>query len=90
MFEEQWALNNIGQAGGTNRADLDALKAWETTKGDHEVVVAVLDSGVDYTHSDLAENMWQRPANIPAYTETSLALSTTSTATTARTASPIR
>lgn len=72
MFGEQWALNNLGQNGGLNRADLDALKAWETTKGDHEVVVAVLDSGVDYRHPDLAENMWERPDNVPAYTDDEL------------------
>ncbi len=72
MFGEQWALNNLGQDGGVNRADLDALKAWETTKGSDEVVVAVLDSGVDYTHEDLAANMWHRPESIPAYTDDEL------------------
>lgn len=72
LFAEQWALNNLGQDGGLRRADLDALKAWETTKGDAEVVVAVLDSGVDYTHNDLAANMWHRPAGVPAYTDAEL------------------
>lgn len=68
-FAEQWALNNIGQNGGTERADIDALKAWQVTKGSEEVVVAVLDSGVDYRHSDLAANIWTRPDNIPQYTD---------------------
>ena len=72
MFSEQWALNNSGADGGAERADLDALKAWETTKGSDEVVVAVLDSGVDYTHVDLVSNMWARPANVPAYTDDEL------------------
>jgi len=72
LFNEQWALNNSGADGGTERADLDALKAWETTKGSDEVVVAVLDSGVDYTHVDLVSNMWKRPANVPAYTDDEL------------------
>jgi thermitase len=72
MFADQWALNNLGQDGGTERADLDALKAWETTKGSDYVVVAVLDSGVDYTHTDLAANMWHRPASLPAYTDDEL------------------
>lgn len=72
MFGDQWALNNTGADGGTKRADIDALKAWASTKGSDEVVVAVLDSGVDFTHEDLRENMWFRPDNIPAYTDDEL------------------
>jgi len=72
LFAEQWALNNVGQDGGTNRADIDALKAWETTHGSEDVVVAVLDTGVDYTHVDLAQNMWIRPANLPPYSDDEL------------------
>jgi subtilisin family serine protease len=71
FFEEQWALNNPRQD-GKDRADLDALKAWQTTTGSKEVVVAVLDSGVDYTHEDLVANMWIRPASVPAYTDDEL------------------
>jgi subtilisin family serine protease len=67
MFGEQWALNNVGQDGGTNRADIDALEAWLTTQGSEGVVVAVLDTGVDFTHEDLRENMWFRPSGVPAY-----------------------
>ncbi|MEO6656150.1 MAG: S8 family serine peptidase [Pyrinomonadaceae bacterium] len=72
QFAEQWALNNLGQDGGSNRADIDALEAWATTKGSADVVVAVLDSGVDYTHEDLVGNMWIRPENVPAYTDDEL------------------
>ncbi len=72
MFAEQWALNNLGQDGGKTRADIDAITAWETTRGSEEVVVAVLDSGVDYTHSDLVGNMWIRPDSLPAYTDDEL------------------
>lgn len=72
MFGDQWGLNNSGQDGGKKRADIDALEAWAHTKGSDEVVVAVLDSGVDYTHTDLRANMWSRPANIPAYTDDEL------------------
>ena len=71
-FGEQWALNNVGQDGGKARADLDALKAWLKTKGSSDVVVAVLDSGVDYTHRDLVTNMWIRPDNIPQYSDDEL------------------
>ncbi len=72
MFSEQWALNNEGQAGGKAKAHLDALKAWLKTKGSEDVVVAVLDTGVDYTHKDLVKNIWTRPANVPAYTDSDL------------------
>ena len=72
QFGEQWALNNVGQDGGTNRADIDALEAWQTTQGSEDVVVAVLDTGVDFTHADLVNNMWIRPANVPAYTDDEL------------------
>jgi subtilisin family serine protease len=71
-FVDQWALNNLGTNGGKERADLDALEAWQTTQGSEEVVVAVLDSGVDYTHVDLKANMWFRPESIPAYVDDQL------------------
>ncbi|HET6424658.1 MAG TPA: hypothetical protein VFG20_13295, partial [Planctomycetaceae bacterium] len=58
QFNEQWALNNTGQNGGKANADIDALKAWAKTQGSEEVVVAVLDTGVDYNHRDLVANMW--------------------------------
>jgi len=72
QFAEQWALNNLGQDGGKARADIDALKAWMKTKGSPEVVVAVLDTGVDYSHRDLATNMWMRPESVPQYIDDEL------------------
>ncbi|NNE98626.1 MAG: S8 family serine peptidase [Pyrinomonadaceae bacterium] len=72
MFQEQWALANNGQNGGKEKADIGALKAWLKTQGSEDVVVAVLDSGVDYAHQDLVTNMWFRPDNIPAYTDDEL------------------
>ncbi len=72
MFDEQWALNNVGQNGGKAKADVAALKAWNKTHGSGDVVVAVLDSGVDYTHQDLVSNMWLRPDNVPAYKDEEL------------------
>ncbi|MBV9960463.1 MAG: S8 family serine peptidase, partial [Acidobacteria bacterium] len=67
MFGEQWSLENSGQRGGKAKADINALTAWGKTTGSRDVVVAVLDSGVDYTHRDLAENMWRRPDNVDEY-----------------------
>ncbi len=72
MLGDQWSLANTGQNGGKAKADISALRAWTKTHGSDEVVIAVLDSGVQYTHPDLASNMWTRPANIAAYTDDQL------------------
>ena len=72
QFNEQWALANSGQRGGTQGADISATLAWATTTGDDDIVVAVLDSGVDYTHEDLATNMWVRPSSMAPYKDTEL------------------
>src|SRR5258705_6430388 len=71
-FAEQWALANDGQNGGTQGADVSAMRAWAVTTGSDKVVVAVLDSGVDYTHSDLAANIWVRPASVASYEDNDL------------------
>lgn len=71
-FHEQWALANVGQDGGTRGADISALAAWVTTTGTDKVIVAVLDSGVDYTHPDLKSNIWKRPENIMVYRDKNL------------------
>ena len=67
LFAEQWGLVNTGQRGGRAESDVSALAAWQKTQGSKKVVVAVLDSGVDYTHPDLAGNMWHRPADLEMY-----------------------
>jgi thermitase len=71
-FNDQWALANSGQRGGKEGADISATRAWARTTGSDKVVVAVLDSGVDYTHEDLAPNMWTRPANLAPYHDNEL------------------
>ena len=71
-FEDQWALANSGQRGGKEGADISAMRAWATTTGSDKVVVAVLDSGVDYTHEDLAPNIWVRPASLAPYHDNEL------------------
>jgi thermitase len=72
MFFRQWGLFNGGQNGGTAGADISAMRAWSVTKGSDQVVVAVLDSGVDYSHPDLANNIWSRPPIIMAYRDDDL------------------
>ena len=72
QFNDQWALANSGQRGGKQGADISATLAWATTTGSEDLVVAVLDSGVDYTHEDLVSNMWVRPADMAPYNDTEL------------------
>jgi len=50
MFNKQWGMNQMG-----------VQTAWGTTKGNPQVIVGVIDTGVDYTHEDLVDNMWRNP-----------------------------
>jgi subtilisin family serine protease len=63
--QDCWHIKNVGQYGGTVGADIDALLAWDTRTSASNIIVAVLDSGVRYTHEDLAGNMWHNPNEIP-------------------------
>ena len=63
-FYELWGLNNTGQTGGTPGADISATEAWDITTGDNNVVVAVIDTGIDYTHEDLLVNCWLNTGEI--------------------------
>jgi len=60
-----WALNNTGQNGGVFDADMDAPEAWNMRTQATNVIVAVIDTGIRYTHEDIAANIWTNPAEIP-------------------------
>ncbi|HEY0004358.1 MAG TPA: S8 family serine peptidase, partial [Pyrinomonadaceae bacterium] len=61
-FVEQWALKNTGQNGGTFGSDIGVTSAWNTTTGSSSTIIAVIDSGVDFTHPDLKNSEWTNPA----------------------------
>jgi subtilisin family serine protease len=64
-FGSLYGLHNVGQSGGTADADIDALEAWQISTGSDSVIVAVIDTGIDYTHPDLVDNMWVNTGEIP-------------------------
>ncbi|MGE3819118.1 MAG: S8 family serine peptidase, partial [Isosphaeraceae bacterium] len=65
LFSRQWHLNNTGQAGGIVGADVKATEAWNLTQGGSpSIVVAVVDDGMEYTHPDLAPNLFVNAGEI--------------------------
>ncbi len=63
-FDLQWSFHNTGQNGGTPGADIHAPEAWALATGDRAVKVAVIDTGIDYFHPDLAANLWINPGEV--------------------------
>jgi len=65
LKKELWGLHNTGQTGGTADADIDAPEAWTKTTGNpNGPLIAVIDTGIDYKHPDLANNIWTNPGEI--------------------------
>ena len=64
-FDRSWGLNNTGQFEGTVDADIDLPEAWELGIGSKEVVVAVVDTGIDFFHPDIRDNIWINTNEIP-------------------------
>ncbi len=60
-YATQWHLNNLGLLGGKIDADIDAPEAWDIASDASSVIVAVIDTGVEYYHSDLSANIWTNP-----------------------------
>ncbi len=69
-FKKQWGLNNTGRnsggifSRGKKGVDVSALAAWKITKGDKDVKIAIIDTGVDYTHQDLKGNIMVNEAEL--------------------------
>lgn len=63
-FGGQWGLNNTGQFGGTADADVDAPEAWDIATGSSSTVVAVIDTGIDFTHPEFQGRLWTNPGEI--------------------------
>lgn len=57
-LSDQWHYSNDGSfANSVAGADINLFKAWQITSGSNDVVVAVVDGGIDYTHEDLSGNV---------------------------------
>ncbi|WP_372654828.1 S8 family serine peptidase [Halobacteriovorax sp.] len=68
-FGQLWGLSNTGSndpagSAGVAGADIDVLKAWSLTQGDRRVRIAVIDTGIDYNHPDLKDQMWVNQAEL--------------------------
>ncbi|WP_413943723.1 S8 family serine peptidase [Bdellovibrio sp. HCB-162] len=69
MLGQLWGMINTGQADSQRRqgiagVDIGAEKAWDITTGSKDVIVAVIDTGVDYNHPDLKDNLWVNEAEL--------------------------
>ena len=59
-----WALHNTGQNGGVPGADIGAVPAWDIATGSTNVIVAIIDTGIRYTHQELVGQVWRNPGEI--------------------------
>lgn len=69
MLGQLWGMKNIGQKDASNSVgvagiDIGAEQAWDIQTGNKDLVVAVIDTGVDYNNPDLAENIWTNEAEL--------------------------
>lgn len=58
-FLDQWSLSNMGDNACPEDIDINILAAWEKTVGSDSVLLGMIDSGIDWTHPDLVNNIWQ-------------------------------
>jgi subtilisin family serine protease len=60
-FNKLYGLRNDGVSGGLVGADLGMTQAWDYSTGSASVLIGIIDSGTDYNHPDLADNIWKNP-----------------------------
>ena len=63
-YTKQWHYHNTGQNGGTPHIDVGLNEAWSMMRGSPEVIVAVVDGGIDVSHEDLKDNLWTNLAEL--------------------------
>lgn len=56
--------HNWGLTGTNGKSDIRALRAWEISQGSRDVIVAVIDTGIDIHHEDLRQNLWKNPGEV--------------------------
>src|SRR5688572_29550915 len=68
FFSLQWGIHNTGQSingtPGIVDADIDGVEAWDVTIGSAGFVVAIIDTGTQWSHPDLDANIWSNPGEI--------------------------
>lgn len=64
-FLKQWSLHNTGQNGGKIDADINAPETWAKHHRYQDIVIGIIDSGIDYLHPDLLANIWVNKLEIP-------------------------
>ena len=63
FLKDQWHYESDGRFGEFS-SDIDLFEAWKTTTGSSNIIVAIVDQGVDFNHEDLKANIWNNEAEI--------------------------
>ncbi len=61
LYKDQWGLHKNSSA----ERGINSGASWSLYRGNESIVIAIIDTGVDYLHPDLTDNMWNNPKEIP-------------------------